>query len=558
VPWPFEIVLRPSMIVARYYPDGRASPLSLCHIFCLCATWLRLAQAGSQSGTLHSTEFQLPTKFYQRKPTDTGDYAPTALGGIDLIPSAASKHDPHFFMDETNCETLSPLASALVPSAPVQSQADLGLIPSQSPPPIQPPPSPSTPTPNPVPALSSLPPIPLIPSAPLAPGTRPYPSAPAPPNASFINISSHLDTPGAPVMQSTDQGLRPIPPAATQVGDPNGHHEITEPNFSATRPCRGCSPIIEMTATGWLDSPAAEQRGTSSQPVRTRVPAGPSNILISQVPSGINFVIGGSVTVTPGQTVTVDNIPVVIQTTASRYEVVVGTTVVSLYPDDAKSSRGPRVTHAPSALPPSLTIGSETIIANSQNQYIVSGQTLSPGGTAITVSGTTISLAPSATAVIINGVASSLAQPLGNIWTMAVPALTLNDRTYTANRAGYITITPGTVLKPGGEAVTVNGTTLSLDHGGTAVVIQGRTSMLQPATTVVTLTRSAGAGGVGGGNAGHTSGGVWSLPTNKPEVPAKPVSAAGTLSPGLTGDDGWLGGMLILVWWGLGYLAVEL
>jgi hypothetical protein len=359
-------------------------------------------------------------------------------------------------------------------------------------------------------------------------------------------------------MQSTDQGLRPIPPAATQIGDPNGHHEITEPNFSATRPCRGCSPVVEMTATGWLDSPAEEQRGTSSQPIRTRVPAGPSNILISQASSGVNFVIGGSVTVTPGQTVTIDDVPVAIQTTASRFEVVVGTTIVSLYPDEVKSSRGPRVTHAPSALPPSLTIGSETIVANSQNQYIISGQTLSPGGAAITVSGTTISLAPSATAVVINGVSSSLAPQFGNIWTMAAPALTFNDHTYTANRAGYITISPGTVLKPGGEAVTVNGTTLSLDHGGTAVVIQGSTSMLQPATTVITLTRSVGGGGRGGGNAGYTSGGTWISPTRKPEVPAKPVSAAGTLGPGFTRDDGWLGGMLILVWWGLGYLAVEL
>jgi hypothetical protein len=354
-------------------------------------------------------------------------------------------------------------------------------------------------------------------------------------------------------MQSTDQGLRPIPPAATQVGDPNGHHEITEPNFSATRPCRGCSPVIEMTASGWQDSPAEEQQGTSSEPIRTRVPAGPSNILISQALSGGNFVIGGTTTVTPGQTVTVDNVPVVVQTTAGRVEVVVGTTVIPLFPNEVKSSKGPRVTYAPSALPPALTIGAETIRMNPQSQYIVSGQTLLPGGAAITVSGTTISLAPSATAVVINGATSSIAPQFGNVWTMAAPALTLNDHVYTANRAGYITISPGTVLKPGGEAITVNGTTLSMEHSGTAVVIQGSTSMLQPVTTVVTLTKSAGAGGAG--NVGYTSGGTWALPTNKP---AKPISAGATLSPGYTGADGWLGGILILIWWGLGYLAVEL
>jgi hypothetical protein len=356
-------------------------------------------------------------------------------------------------------------------------------------------------------------------------------------------------------MQSTDQGLRPIPPAATQVGDPNGHHEITEPNFSATKPCRGCSPVVEMSATGWLDDPAAEQQDASSRPIRTRVPAGPSNILISQIQSGADFVIGGSITVTPGQTVTVDNVPIAIQTTASGLEVIVGTTVVPLHPNEVRSSRGTRASHAPSALPPVLVIGTETITANSQNQYVVSGQTMSAGGPAITVAGTTISLASSAMAVVINGATSTIAPQLGNIWTMSAHALTFNDHVYTANRAGYITISPGTVLKPGGEAITVNGTTLSLDTGGTAVVIQGSTSMMQPVTTVVTLTRTAGGGA---GNAGRTSGGTWASPTNNPEVPAKPISAGDTLDPGFSRTDGWLGGVLLLVCWGLGYLAVEL
>jgi hypothetical protein len=313
-----------------------------------------------------------------------------------------------------------------------------------------------------------------------------------------------------------------------------------------------------MTATGWLDSPAEEQHGTSVELIATKIPAGPSNIFISQAPSGENFVIGDSTTVTPGQTVTVNDVPIAIQTTDGKVEVVVGTTVVSLQPAEIESSRGPRVTYAPTSLPPVLTIGSETIIANSQTQYIVAGQTLSPGGGAITVSGTTISLAPSATAVVINGVTSTLAPSFGNIWTRTAAALTFNNHIYTANRAGYITISPGTVLKPGGEAVTVDGTTLSLEHSGTAVIIQGSTSLLQPVTTVVTRTRSVGSGGAGAGNAGYTSGGTESVPTKKPEVPAKPISGGGVVSPGFTGSDGWCGGLLILVWWGLGHLAVGL
>lgn len=366
-----------------------------------------------------------------------------------------------------------------------------------------------------------------------------------------------MGTTGTTVMQSTDQGLRPIPPAATQSGDPNGHHEITEPNFSATKPCRGCSPVVEVTATGWLDSSAEEQHETSAQRILTRVPAGPFNVFISQAQSGGNFVIGDSKTVTPGQTITVDNVPIAIQNTGGTVEVVVGTAVIPLQPpSETTSHTWPHVTYAPTSLPPVLTIGTEIISANPQSHYIVAGQTLSPGGEPIRVAGTTISLAPSAAAIVINGATSSLTPIFGNIWTTAAPALTLGNHVYPANRAGYITINPSTVLKPGGEAITVNGTTLSLDQSGTAVVIQGSISILHPVKTVVTLTRSVGSNNIGGANAGYTSGGTWSSPTGKSNVPAKPISAGGTLHPGFIKADGWFGGALVLVWWGLGYLTV--
>jgi hypothetical protein len=360
-------------------------------------------------------------------------------------------------------------------------------------------------------------------------------------------------------MTSTDQGLKPIPPAETQVGDPNGHHEITEPNFSATKPCRGCAPIIEITATGWLDNPPEEQHETSAPPIQTRISAGPSKFLISQASSGGDFVIGGSLTVTLGQTVIVDNVPIAIQTAGGGPQVIVGTTVIPLQPDDVEPNRGPRITYMPSQIPAVITIGTDTIAPDSQSRYIVGGQTLLPGGPAITVSGTTVSLAPSATVVVVNGASSTLSPKYGNIWTTAAPALTFKDHVYTANRAGYITISPGAVLKPGGEAITIDGTTLSFEPSGTAVVVQGVTSILQPVTTVVTLTKSIGPGAFGGGNAGDSNGGSWALPTGKaPDVPAKSVSAGRALSPGYEGTDGWLGAVLLLLWWSIGYLAVGL
>ncbi|KAJ4369163.1 hypothetical protein N0V83_006247 [Neocucurbitaria cava] len=386
-----------------------------------------------------------------------------------------------------------------------------------------------------------------------APDPGLVPSAPVTTDAT-IAISTSLNASGIPVMQSTDQGLRPIPPAATQIGDPNGHHEITEPNFTATKPCRGCQPVIEITATGWLDSPPAEQQGTTETPAKATIPAGNSDIVISQATSGGNFVIGDSTTLTPGQTITVDDTPVAIQTSEGRTEVVVGTTTIPMKSDEASpQSTSPQITDAPSPLPPVLTIGTRVVTPNAQTQYIIADQTLAPGSSALTISGTTLSLAPSATALVVNGVTSSLTPSLGVVYTTEMPAaLTFNSHIYTTNRAGYIVMGPGTTLIPGGNPVTVDGTTLSLEHAGTAVVVQGTTSMLQPVTTVVTLTRAPSGGGVGAGVAGYTTGSRLASPTEKP-VPGGAASRYG-----YTLVDGWLGGLLMLVWWGFGcYFAFE-
>lgn len=69
---------------------------------------------------------------------------------------------------------------------------------------------------------------------------------------------------------------------------------------------------------------------------------------------------------------------------------------------------------------------------------------------------------------------------------------------YTANRAGYYSLAPGTTLVPGGPAVTMSGSVISLEPHGTAAIVQGSTSAMQPVTEVVTLVRSTGAPGQGG------------------------------------------------------------
>ena len=342
-------------------------------------------------------------------------------------------------------------------------------------------------------------------------------AAPLQPSSADQRLSP---TPIGPPM-STDEPLRPIPPATTASGDPDGHHEISEPNLTATAPCRGCSPVIEISVSGWDTSPAADHAGSvvlTNSPARPSLPpqatitAGESNVVVSPAPGGGGIVIGGSTTVLPGQTITVSNTPIAIQTSEGQTQVVVGTKTVTVQPNQPYQPSSPQsydsqITAAPILAP--LIIGGETITANPALEYIIGTKTLAPAGPAITVSGTTLSLLPSATAVVINGQTTQIVQGYGgNRPTTIAPLLTWKSRIFTPNVAGYYRLGPGTTLMPGGPPVTVSGTVVSLDYGGTAVVFAGSTSFMTPTTTTVTWMLPTGPGGAGnaGGSLAQSTG----------------------------------------------------
>jgi hypothetical protein len=156
---------------------------------------------------------------------------------------------------------------------------------------------------------------------------------------------------------------------------------------------------------------------------------------------------------------------------------------------------------------------------------------------------------------VVNGVTSTLTQVYGAVYTTtAAPLLTLNNQVYTANRAGYYVLSPGTTLVPGGSPVTVSGTVISLVPQGTAAVIQGTTSFLQPRTTVVTLTRSPGTHGGGGDVGVLSSKGAGSTPQS-----TSTHNAAGTIRVSATlGMGGWIEGIFLLGVVSFGWLAVWL
>ncbi|CAI6339562.1 unnamed protein product [Periconia digitata] len=464
--------------------------------------------------------------------------------------------------ESADVQSITPPQTGLIPSQSrppvlIPSQPQTFIITSQAGPPSALPQStlrepgggiiPSAP-----PSLTNLPPSSIISSGPIISSNA---TSSGFPNGNFTGPVPSMPT-------SSDQALKPIPAPSSDPGSPDGHHEIPEPGLVG--PCRNCNPDMQLPATGFNDGPSsnlptssphviAEPQQSPAQPKspqgQVTITVGPSNVVIRPSPTGqgngnsgesggdgsggggggggtggggvtggepgresddsssgedIDFVIGDSATVRPGQTITIENTPIVIQTTAGRTEVILGGTQTIPFERPAQAL----ITNPPSA-PLPVAIDSQTLtpIFDSNKKpseqtptaYVIQGQTLVPGGKAITIQGTVFSLPTTPTAIVVNGQTTTITPAYGAvISTTTIPLLTLFQSTFTANAAGNYVIAPGTTLRPGGEAITVSGTVISLKPGNTEVVVQGSTSQMVPATTVVTVTRSGGSVGGGG------------------------------------------------------------
>ena len=140
---------------------------------------------------------------------------------------------------------------------------------------------------------------------------------------------------------------------------------------------------------------------------------------------------------------------------------------------------------ASSKIPPLLTIGGQTVTANSLSQYNIDGQILTPGGM-VTVSSTVISLASDDMHAIIG----TKTEDLGTYSTGGLrsgpavttrPDLMLGTQTLTSNSLGQYNI-DGQTLTPG-NAITISGTTISLAPDGSDAVIGTKTEALGAYTT---------------------------------------------------------------------------
>lgn len=125
----------------------------------------------------------------------------------------------------------------------------------------------------------------------------------------------------------------------------------------------------------------------------------------------------------------------------------------------------PIIISSPKPLP-TLIIGDITIIPNPATQYIVNGQTLIPGGPAITLSSTSISLSQDVSALFIG----TNTIPLTTTPLDSPPTLTIGDLTIAPNSASEY-ILNGQTLIPGGPAITLSNTCRSLADDASTIII---------------------------------------------------------------------------------------
>ncbi|KAK4501408.1 hypothetical protein PRZ48_007217 [Zasmidium cellare] len=201
-----------------------------------------------------------------------------------------------------------------------------------------------------------------------------------------------------------------------------------------------------------------------AQPVASAVTIG-NNVVTAN--SASEFVVG-SQTLAPGASaITADGTTFAIPSGGSAVVVNGVTSPISI--PDVQAAQTPA---------PQITVGGSTIGADDSGNFVVGSQTLAPGGSAITVDGSTLSLAPSGTGLVVNGETSPIDIPQG-------APVTIGGELATPVASGAYVLPGGETLSAGGSAVTVDGTTYSLAPSG-SVVVNGMTSALPVAGGTIT------------------------------------------------------------------------
>ena len=259
------------------------------------------------------------------------------------------------------------------------------------------------------------------------------------------------------------------------------------------------SPLVLSVAGSTYTANAASQFVVAGQTLTPGGQIAVSSTTVSLAPAANAVVIGTSTQLlsTPepasspavltfaGSTYTADTASQFViagQTLAPGGQIAVSSTTLSLAPSANVAVIGTSTqslaTSAPSANAAVLTFAGSTYTADSATQFIVAGQTLTPGGT-ITASSTVISMPQGTNFAVIGSSTQFLGIASAKPSTAEAPVLTLDGSTYTADASSDFVIASQT-LTPGG-IITVLGTPISLAQGAADAVVGSSTQTLSSA-----------------------------------------------------------------------------
>lgn len=284
-------------------------------------------------------------------------------------------------------------------------------------------------------------------------------------STTFASTSTHITRQGCLRCENTQPAAKPTPTpsddgkASAKIQDDPTPGPSDKPKPENPIPQTTPGPKITIGSEVFPINPVRPTQNTDKPDGQNQIPT---------------VVVIGYDTFTPGQTKTINGVPVVVPTDGGGSRVVVA---------------GNTVAFNPTALPvgpPVLTVGNNPVTANPQGEFVVGTATLKPGGPQVVADGRTLSLGPNGEVAVVNGVTQTLAYAPAPI---ATPAITVGGEVITAtvlSGTPVYVFAPGQTLTPGG-ALTVSGTTYALPASadGNVVVINGVTSTLasSPAIT---------------------------------------------------------------------------
>ena len=309
--------------------------------------------------------------------------------------------------------------------------------------------------------------------------------------ASQFQVGTQTLVPGAPPITQGGQVISLAPSAAAIVLGPSTQ-QITSPagapppvivvgGSAVTQNSAGQFVVGSQTVGAGSPPITVAGQAVSIVPSGNAVVFGPTtqNLAPAAPPAPVITVAGRAITVNAqsqyivgSQTLATNSPPITI---AGQQIALAPSGNSIIFGPSTQALETPTIVIATSA--PVLTIGTSLVSTDASSNYIIAGQTLRPGS-AITVSGTAISLSPSATALVINGQTQSLAASK-ILATQLPPLITLGSTVLTADAASDYII-GGQTLIPGAHAITVSGNTYSLAPSATALVIGTSTEKLTP------------------------------------------------------------------------------